>query len=218
MAQIRLTAVRIQVSYTLFVLLPNMSEEQQRKTYTRRVSKEIDAAYKAYKAGAPDGGDRLLRAFVEQARNIARFQMREKYDDTVAYDAAHRAMLALESFEGKSPPSTWFFTIVKNEVRREMARLIRKREREESINVPGRDGEPGETEVVETPQDPPDHVAALDLAKLGPLLPPKQAEVFDLHEQGYTVDQIAEMRGLPRGTVAGRLRLAKQKLKAKIEK
>lgn len=196
--------------------MPN--PHNKNRTYTRKLSQEINAAYEAYKAGAPDGWDRLLRAFVAQARNIARFRLGEMYDGTVVYDAAHRAMMALKDFQGKSPLSTWFFQIVKNASSSELARLLKKREREESINVPVHDGEPGETEVMDTPDPCPDQASALDVAELRSRLPPKQAAVLDLHEQGYTVDQIAEMRGLPRGTVAGRLRLAKQKLRANTDK
>jgi RNA polymerase sigma factor (sigma-70 family) len=196
--------------------MPNRHNEN--RTYTRKLSREINAAYEAYKAGAPDGGDRLLRAFVARARNIARFRLGEMYDGTVAYDAAHSAMLALNDFHGKSALSTWFYRIALNESFSELGRLIKKREREESINVPVRGGEPGETKLLEKPEYPPDPAPAMDLAELRSRLPSKQAEVFDLHEQGYTVSQIAEMRGLPRGTVAGRLRLAKEKLRGSTEK
>ena len=186
-------------------------------TYTKRLSREIDAAYEAYKAEAPDAEERLLRAFVAQARNIARVRLGDLYDGTVAYDAAHKAWAALNDFKGKSALSTWFYQIAQNESFSELGRLIKKRGREESVNVPVRGGKPGETELMEIREYPPDPAPAMDVAELRSRLPPKQAEVFDLREQGYTVDQIAEMRGLPRGTVAGRLRLAKQKL-GNIEK
>lgn len=172
-------------------------------TYTKRLSREIDAAYEAYKAKAPDAEERLLGAFVEQARNIARFRLGEMYDGTVAYDAAHRAMLALADFDGRSALSTWFYRIAQNESFSELGRLIKKRGREESINVPVPGGEPGETKLLEKPEYPPDPAPAMDFAELRSRLPRKQAEVFDLHEQGYTVDQIAEMRGLPRGASPG---------------
>jgi RNA polymerase sigma factor (sigma-70 family) len=190
----------------------------KQSTLTAKLSCDIDAAYEAYKAKAPDAEERLLGAFLAQARNIARFRLGDEYDGTVAYDAAHRAMLALKDFEGKSAISTWFYRIAQNESFSELGRLIRKRGREESINVPVRGGEPGETELMKIPEYPSDPSPAMDVAELRSRLPPKQAEVFDLHEQGYTVDQIAKMRGLPRGTVAGRLRLAKKKLRGSTEK
>jgi RNA polymerase sigma factor (sigma-70 family) len=197
--------------------MPNSHEEN--RTYTQRLSRYIDAAYEAYKANEPDSEERLLAAFLAQARNIARFRLGDGYDGTVAYDAAHRAMLGLKDFDGKSALSTWFYRIAQNESFSELGRLIKKRGREESINVPVRGGGPGETEPIEIPaEQPPDPSLALDLAKLRRWLPPEQAEVLDLNEEGYTVSQIAEMRGLPRGTVAGRLQLAKQKLKAKTDK
>jgi DNA-directed RNA polymerase specialized sigma24 family protein len=87
-----------------------------------------------HKAKALGAEERLLGAFVEQARNIARFRLRDEYDSTVAYDAAHRAMLALKDFDAKSALSTWFYRIAQNETFSELGRLLKKREREESIN------------------------------------------------------------------------------------
>ena len=174
----------------------------ENRTYTGQLSREINAAYEAYKAGAPDGSDRLLKAFVVQARNIARFQMRDKYDDTVAYDAAHRAMLALKDFDGKSPLSTWLIQIAKNEGFREIARLLRKRTKESSINVP---------------EHPPDQSLALDVAKLRAGLPPEQAEVLDLMAAGYSLEKIAKKLGKPLGTIRSRYRLAKEKMNRKAE-
>jgi RNA polymerase sigma factor (sigma-70 family) len=192
--------------------------QNKQSTLTRKLSGNIDAAYEAYKAKAPDAEQRLLGAFLEQARNIARFRLKELYDGTVAYDAAHRAMLALNDFDGKSALSTWFYRIAQNESFSELGRLIKKRRREESINVPVRGGKPGETKPKEIPEYPPDPSPAMDVAELRSRLPPEQAEVLDIHEQGYTVGQIAEMKGLPRGTVAGRLRLAKKKLRGSTER
>jgi hypothetical protein len=63
--------------------------QHKQSTLTRELSRNIDAAYEAYKAKAPDAEKRLLGAFLEQARNIARFRLKELYDGTVAYDAAH---------------------------------------------------------------------------------------------------------------------------------
>lgn len=139
----------------------------------------------------------------------------ELYDSTVAYDAAHSAMMALDlnKFDGRSALSTCFYRIAQNESFSELGRLIKKRERETSIHVPVRGGQPGETEIMEIEASPPDRTAALDLSKRRRELPPEQEEVFHLNEEeGRTVDEIAEMKGLPRGTVASRLRAAKRKL------
>jgi len=154
-----------------------------------------------------------MRAFVEQARHIARSRLGDMYDGTVAYDAADRAMMALKDFKGKSRLSTWFYRIVQNESFSELSRLIKKREREESINVRVPGGEQGETVEREVPDYSSDRGQRLDEAKLRSRLPPEQAEILQLNEDGYTVSQIAEMKGLPRGTTASRLRLAKAKMK-----
>lgn len=189
-----------------------MADQKNKATYTRRLSREIDDAYEAYKAGEPNAERRLYDAFVAQARNVARYRLDEMYDYTVAYDAVHRAMQALSSFRGDSRLSTWFIQVALNEAFREQGRLLGKRDREESINRPVHDGEPDESKLKEIAQYPPDQALALDRAKLRRCLSPEQAEVLDRNEQGYTVDQIAEMKGLNRSTVGSRLRLAKRKL------
>jgi len=103
--------------------------QHKQSTLTRELSRNIDAAYEAYKAKAPDAEKSLLGAFLEQARNIARFRLKELYDGTVAYDAAHGAILALKDFDGKSALSTWFYRIAQNESFSELGRLIKKRGR-----------------------------------------------------------------------------------------
>jgi DNA-directed RNA polymerase specialized sigma24 family protein len=85
-------------------------------TLTRKLSREINTAYEAYKANEPGSEERLMRAFVEQARHIARSRLGDMYDGTVAYDAAHRAMMAVKDFKGKSRLSSWFYRIVQNEM------------------------------------------------------------------------------------------------------
>ena len=186
--------------------------QNKQSTLTRKLSRDIDDAYEAYKAKAQDAEKRLLGAFLAQARNIARFRLGEMYDGTVAYDAAHKAMLGLKNFHGKSALSTWFFQIVKNESFSELSRLLKKREREESINVRVPGGEQGEKFEMEIPDYSSARVAGMDEANLRSQLPPEQSEILKLNQDGYTVSQIAEMKGLKRGTVASRLRLAKAKI------
>lgn len=206
--------------------MPNPHNED--RTYTRKLSRDIDAAYEAYKAGAPGAEERLLRAFVEQARNIARFRLGEMYDGTVAYDAAHKARLALEDFNGKSRLSTWFNRIAQNESFTELGRLIKKRETESSIDTPVADGEPDETQEREirsyfvdhepstetkTPSFAPDHEPSTELAKLRVGLAPEQVQMLDLMATGLSLEKIAKKLRLPIGTIRSRYRLAKEHIK-----
>lgn len=183
-------------------------------TLTQKLSKEIDAAYEAYKANELGSEKRLLEAFVAQARNIARVKLGDMYDGTVPLDAAHRAMMALKDFKGNSALSTWFFQIVRNESFSELSRLLKKRQREESINIRVPGGKESELVEREVPGYG-DRVERVDEAKRRSTLPPEQAEILELNENGYTVSQIAEIKGLPRGTVGSRLRLAKAKMNRK---
>jgi len=94
--------------------------------------------------------------------------------------------------------------------------LIKKREREESINVRVPGGELGQTEVMEIPEHPPDQSPAQDVTKLRLGLPPEQAEVLDLRAaEGYSLVKIAKKLALPIGTVSSRYRLAKEHMKMK---
>jgi DNA-directed RNA polymerase specialized sigma24 family protein len=62
---------------------------------------------------------------------------------------------------------------------------------------------------------PRDQSPALDVAKLRQGIPAKQAQVLDLMAEGYSLEQIAEITGLPLGTVRSRYRLAKDKMRRK---
>jgi len=110
------------------------------------------------------------------------------------------------------------FQVALNEVLREQERLLEKRDREESINVPVPGGEPGETEAMEIEDPRPiDQTPGLDVGRLRQDLPPKQAEVLDMMAEGYSLEQFAEMTGLPLGTVRSRYRLAKDKMRRKTK-
>lgn len=83
------------------------------KSYTARLSEEIDAAYEAYEAKEPDADTRLYSALLPQAKNIAFFRLGYR-DDDVAHELVNRALGALSGFRGKSKFSTWFYKLAKN--------------------------------------------------------------------------------------------------------
>lgn len=188
-------------------------EQYDNLTYTRRLSREIDAAYEAYKAREPFASCRLYDAFRSQARNILWHRLTTE-DKALEHDITGRAMIALDQFQGKSKISTWFCRIAQNEGMRAIRSLIERRERLVSINVPVAGGGLGETVPMEIPTDP---VEAQDstqtLTTLRHCLPPEQAEVLDLNAQGHSLEVIAKMLGKPIGTIRGRYRLAKEKMR-----
>jgi DNA-directed RNA polymerase specialized sigma24 family protein len=94
------------------------------KSYTARLSSEIDAAYEAYKKAEPDAVGRLYSALLVQARNIVFFRLGFK-DEDVALEIVYRALGALSEFRGKSKLSTWFYRLAKNEGYRALDTHIR---------------------------------------------------------------------------------------------
>jgi DNA-directed RNA polymerase specialized sigma24 family protein len=68
------------------------------------------------------------------------------------------------------------------------------------------------------PAKPIDLDASIQLAELRLGLPAEQDEVVRLQSEGYTLEEVAERTGMPIGTVRGRARLAKKKMKRRGEK
>ena len=185
------------------------------ESYTQRLSREIDAAYEAYKAREPDSEDLLHRAFTAQARNVATFHDLARFELTLAHDIASRAMLALPEFRGRSRLSSWFYRIAQNEVNRALRALIQKRTREVSIDLDPEDDHASLLQL-EAKSTNPD--ATIELERLQQRLSPEQAEVLALQVEGNTLEEIAERTGTPLGTVRSRNRLAKARARRSTKK
>jgi RNA polymerase sigma-70 factor, ECF subfamily len=186
------------------------------ESYTQRLSREIDAAYEAYKADEPDSEERLLEAFRVQARNVIVYRLQSD-DPTLEYQISHRAILALKKFRGESKLSTWFYHMAQNETKRELRRRIRDRERHVPIDVRDDEDEDEKCEV-QLAAKTGNQDASLDLQKLRKGLSKEQKEVFGLMEVGYTLEEVAKQLGLPLGTIRSRYRLAKAKMKRLVQK
>lgn len=210
--------------------MEKLQESQQEKvagkeTYTSRLSRRIDAAYDASKAGK-DGSDELLYgAFLAQANNVVEYRLRtDAYDPTLGRDIARRAMMALKDFRGESKPSTWFYSIAQNEVNRALSEYIEARETSvplDRLYQAGSNEDAGDQLALRgqaghldwTSQNAQN--AKLDIGKLVRDLPPKQAKLISLYAEGYSLEEIARQTGEPLGTIRSRYRLAKMKARAK---
>jgi RNA polymerase sigma-70 factor, ECF subfamily len=179
------------------------------KTYTRRLSDAIDAAYEAYRAGEADSLERLVEAFSVQARNVIVHRLGSD-DPTLEQQISHRAFMALKEFRGKSNLSTWFYRIAQNEANRELHRRIEFRDRH--VPLDRGDGE-DEGPEIQLEAKPANLDATLDLQKLRKSLPAEQDEVYRLMEQGFSLEEIAKQLGKPLGTIRSRYTLAKNKMK-----
>ena len=193
----------------LSVLLARIMAQNDNSTYTRRLSRKIDAAYKAYVAGKPLADRQLFSAFRDQARNVLWYPY-QLTDEHLAAEIAGQAFMALGQFRGESLCSTWFFKLA----RRERANAFRtlSRRREVPIEQPVKDGEPGETKAMDVQARPANDDTVIDVARLRKGLPPAQGEVLDLHDKGYTLEEIAKKTGKSLGTIRSRYRLAKNKM------
>lgn len=189
-------------------------------TYTQALSQEIDAAFEAYTAGEPQSSERLYRALKAQASNILYHRL-GRYDEHLERHITHRAMLALESFKGKSKLSTWFYTLAQNEANRELRSEITNRNRYVFLDRPVEAEDGTERPKLELEAKPVNLQAELDFAKLNLellKLSNEQAQVLSLKREGYSLRQIAEKTEEPIGTIRSRYRLAKDKVRAMLKR
>ena len=181
-------------------------------TYTQQLSRNIDAAYEGYSIGAPDGEEVLYRAFRAQAANVVQYHPGADRGNLVN-DIAGRAMMSLRSFRGESALSTWFWTLAQNEVKRALRQLVENRNR----LVPLETGEdPDDDPMMKIPASPADPDVTILLEQVLSDVPPAQAEVLRLVEEGRSLEDIARRTGAPLGTIRGRRRLALSKARKKI--
>lgn len=185
--------------------------QDENATYTRQLSRKIDAAYEAYRAGEPDGDAQLYEAFRAQARNICTYHLGPNYR-TLEHDITHRAIMGLKKFRGGSRVSTWFYEVAQNEANRALRRLIQDRNRLVPLDA---DDEESQVEIEAKPinQD-----AALDLEKLQRELSTEQAEVLASLREGHSLAQVSRRMGTPLGTTRSRYRLAKLRAREKIRR
>ena len=124
--------------------------------------------------------------------------------EDIAQDGFLAAVGALDRFDRRRPFGPWLHRIVVNRAldwaRREALR--RKVAREESVFEP---------------LPPPEEIGGEMITALKELPPEQRAVVVLRHLLEYTPGEIAEMLGLPRGTVNSRLRRGLDRLRAAAE-
>ena len=157
------------------------------------------ASVRAAQRGSASGIEALFRLHWPRAYRAAFLVV---HDAAAAEDIAQEAFLAavrnLDRFDRRPPFGPWLHRIVVNRaIDWTRARQLR-----------------GEAELVDAAA--PEHPAPLDESLLGALaaLPPEHRAVIVLrHLLEYTPGEIAELLGLPRGTVNSRLRRGLDSLK-----
>lgn len=174
------------------------------------------------KQGDLSAFDDLVRMYEKQVYNFA-YRMTGNYDDAndIASEAFVKVFQAIESFRGDANFSTWLFRIVTNLF------LDHRKRSKAHLNVPLDEYiELEESSVTRQIEDP--SPGPLDLLEAGERqkvlesaineLPEYQRIMVHLfHSQCQSYEEIAEIVGLPIGTVKSRLNRARLALKEKLE-
>jgi RNA polymerase sigma-70 factor, ECF subfamily len=163
----------------------------------------------------PDEFDRLMRPHLRAAYNLARWLVREPADaDDVLQEAVMRAFKHFQSFRGERARS-WLLAIVRNSCwsfikRRGEAAEVFDEERDTAAVVPLQLVPEPEAELLRSDQ-------ARRIQEEVAALRPEFREAFVLREvEGLSYKEIAEVAGVPIGTVMSRLSRARRELQARL--
>lgn len=188
---------------------------------SRTTHHDESALIERCKQGDLSAFDDLVRRYERQVYNFA-YRMTGNYDDAndIASEAFIKVFNSIHSFRGDANFSTWLFRIVTN------LYLDERKKSKAHINVPLdeyieleensvarqiEDPSPGPLEQVEADE------RRLAIERAINSLPDYQRIMILLyHTQGQSYEEIAEIVGLPIGTVKSRLNRARLALKDKL--
>jgi len=137
------------------------------------------------------------------ANRVFRYAFTILHDKHLAEEIAQETMIAVwkgaSRFAGRSKPSTWIFGIARNQ----SLTLLRKEKRAETTGSP---------ELVQA--DPSKHLIQHEhvMNALNELSADHREVVFLTYYEGLSYGEIAEILGIPSGTVKSRMFHAKRKL------
>ncbi len=174
------------------------------------------------KCGDLGAFDELVRRYEKQVFNFA-YRMTQNYDDAsdIASDAFMKVYNAIESFRGDANFSTWIFRIVTN------LYLDSRKRSKAHMNIPLDEyidlEESSVTRQIEDPSPSPlaqiesNERSAVISGAINELPEYQRIMVLLYHTQGKSYEEIAEIVGLPIGTVKSRLNRARLALKKRLE-
>lgn len=148
--------------------------------------------------------------FVEEIRNVKRNAFGVAYlilkNTSDCEDAMGAAIVKAYEHRGRlkkrSSFRAWFLQILRNEC---MTILRGRRKVIETEEIP------------QSVPDDPDTAQAIDLRNALMRLPEASRNALYLQEQGYTMEEIAEIMNVPAGTVKSRISRAKEQLRVMLE-
>ncbi len=186
---------------------PDLIRDQQDQAWVREVA---------------NGNERAFRQLVERYRDrIFAFCLRMLSDPSEAEDVAQDVFLTLyrhaSTFRGESRLSTWLYRIAKNQTLNRLKYLDR-RGRGQRLSLDGL----REDVLVDRGQRPDERQAQKELLTLvqGALehLDEDNRLVVVLRDvEGLSYEEIAQITGLPKGTVKSRIHRGRQALAARLE-
>jgi len=174
------------------------------------------------KQGDLSAFDEIVRRYEKQVYNFA-YRMTGNYDDAqdIVVDAFLKVHHAIDSFRGDANFSTWLFRIVTN------LYLDERKRSKAHMNIPLDEYiDLEESSVTRQIEDPsPSPLEFLEASERQEVLGraiddlPEYQKVMVLlyHTQGQSYEEIAEIVGLPIGTVKSRLNRARFALKERLE-
>ena len=175
--------------------------------------------------GSREAFSQLMSRYSSRIMNFV-FQIvhdREAAED-LAQETFVRVYLNAHRYRDVARFSTWIFTIAANLAKNE----VRNRSRRPTLPLAeevGLSSDEGLVSVVleDGGLQPDEETEAgelrRDVARAIDVLPPKYREVFVLREvEGFSYHEIADMAGLPKGTVKSRINRARLRFREEIEK
>ena len=184
-----------------------------------RLETELELVQQARK-GDLDAYAELVRRYQDELVNyIAKFCGSSDDASDVAQEALVKAYTKLGSFKANSSFKTWLYRIATNHC----IDVARKQQRAPApLSI---DAEPEEgralVDTLESGDEPLEQVSTWELQrevrKAIMRLPPKLRAVIVLHDlQGLQYGEVAEVMGVPLGTVKSRIHNAREQLKTKL--
>jgi RNA polymerase sigma-70 factor (ECF subfamily) len=164
-------------------------------------------------AGDREAFDALVRRYESQIFNLARALTNGDADaDDLAQEAFIRAYRGIRTFRGDSSFRTWLHTVTVNVARSHRAKRSRWRALWASPSVDRADGSAEPREAV-TPSFEAETLRRDGIDKALATLPEDLRVAVTLRDiQGLEYREIAEVLGIPRGTVESRIFRARQRL------
>lgn len=167
--------------------------------------------------------DLVVQRYGERIYNYIRRMVKHPQDaEDLTQEVFVRAFANLHQFDGRSQMSTWLFRIASN-LCIDHFRRRKRRPEFQSLTRDEEDQEMAEYELPDERLDPLDSLLRQELRQVVEQavenLPPKLRTVLLLYDvEGLPYEEIAQVVGIPLGTVKSRLFMARTQVKRAVEK